>query len=71
MVATILGLLMHLAQTIGLFWYSTNASPAMVVRKRSDLVIVLVLDLVGFILPSYLLLIVHSFRFTLLNLNNS
>ena len=71
MVATILGLILHLAQTIGFFWYLAKASPAMVVLDRSHLVLVLVLDLFGFILPSYLLLIVYSFRFVLLNLNNS
>ena len=82
MVATILGLILHLAQTIGYFWYLANMctpSPT----TDPDIILtscpyqptlspaMMVLDVVGFILPSYLLLIVYSFRFVLLNLNNS
>ena len=58
MVATILGLILHLAQTI--FFSVMVESPAMVDWS------LVVLDLVGIILPSYLLLIVYSFRFVLL-----
>ena len=78
MVATIIGLILHLAQTIGYFWCLANANTATVwfwylanILGFSNPVIVGLLDLVGFILPSYLLLIVYSFRFVLLNLNNS
>ena len=58
MVATILGLILHLAQTI--FFLVMVESPAMVDWR------LVVLDLVGLILPTYLLLIVYSFRFVLL-----
>ena len=55
MIVTILGLLLHATQTIGSFWFlakiAGNPSPAAII-----------LDLAGFILPSYLLLIVSSFR---------
>ena len=52
MVATILGLILHLAQTI---YFSFMVDWRLVV-----------LDLVGLILPTYLLLVVYSFRFVLL-----
>ena len=55
MIVTILGLLLHATQTFGSFWFlakiAGNPSPAAII-----------LDLTGFILPSYLLLIVSSFR---------
>ena len=56
MIVIILGLILHLTQTIGYFSLALkNPSPTM-----------FVLDLVGFVLPSYLLLIVSSFRFVLI-----
>ena len=58
MVVTILGLLLHATQTIGSLWYLPETpTPTIVVS-----------DLVGFILPSYLLLIVSSFRLVFNNL---
>ena len=57
MVVTILGLILHLTQTIGYFSFAPkNPSRTMIV-----------LDLIGFVLPSGLLLAVSSFRFVLID----
>ena len=56
MVVTILGLILHLTQTIGYFSFTPiNPTPTMIV-----------LDLIGFVLPSGLLLAVSTYRFILI-----
>ena len=56
MVVTILGLILHFIETIGYLRFALrNPSPTMIV-----------LDIVGFVLPSCLLLAVSSFRFVLI-----
>ena len=57
MIVTILGLVLHLIQTIGYLRFALrNPSPTMII-----------LDLLGFVIPSGLLLAVSSFRFVLID----
>ena len=56
MIVTILGLVLHLIQTIGYLRFALrNPSPTMII-----------LDLLGFVIPSCLLFAVSSFRFVLI-----